>query len=225
MTDADEPIRSEPNPKWVRAHLDGEVVVDSRRSLLVWEHRWYPVWYLPEADVDERLLAAAEADGVTRRVASLPEHVHIPFDRVDAWFEEDVEVFVHPRSPEVRVDALASSRHVVIEVDGVVVADSHRPVLLFETNLPTRHYLPKADVRMDLLTPTASESACPYKGWAHYWSVQVSPDSPVHDDLAWGYRTPLPESAQVAGLVCFYDEKVDVIVDGERVDRPRTKFA
>ncbi|MFT7597630.1 MAG: hypothetical protein ACI8TP_000550 [Acidimicrobiales bacterium] len=148
--------------------------------------------------------------------------VRIEFDRLDGWFEEDVEVFVHPRSPEVRVDVLASSRRVRVSLDGVELADSSRARVLYETGLPPRYYLPKTDVRMDLLVPTESSSGCPYKGWANYWTVEVN--GTTHPDLAWGYRTPLPESVDVAGLVCFYNEKVDLEIDGEALARPRTKF-
>ena len=212
-------LRTEPNPRWIRAQLDGVTVVDTTASVFVWEHRYYPVWYLPEQAVDAGFLEAADAAEATRRIDQLPGHVHIPFDRVDSWFEEDVEVFVHPRSPEVRVDTLASSRHVQVSVDGVLVADSRRPVLLYETGLPTRYYLPKADVRMEFLASTDSETACPYKGWASYWNVQVGDDAPVHEDLVWGYRTPLPESSGIAGLVCFYTERVELTVDGVHVGR------
>ena len=128
-----------------------------------------------------------------------------------------------PRSPEVRVDALPTSRHVRVIVDGVVVADSTRSTVLYETGLPPRYYLPKNDVRMDLLTPTESTSGCPYKGWANYWTVTV--DGTEHIDLAWGYRTPLPESEPIAGLVCFYNEKVDLEIDGVLVERVKTKFS
>ena len=115
-----------------------------------------------------------------------------------------------------------STRHVRVSIDGVVIADSRRPTLLFETGLPTRYYLPKSDVRMDLLQPTDSETACPYKGWASYWNVVI--DGTVHEDLAWGYRTPLPESAPIAGLVCFYNEHVDIEVDGVAQERPSSPF-
>ncbi|MDG2112068.1 MAG: DUF427 domain-containing protein, partial [Actinomycetota bacterium] len=128
-----------------------------------------------------------------------------------------------PRSPEVRVDVLATSRHVAVAVDGEVVAESVRGRVLYETGLPPRYYLPKGDVRMDLLTPTDTETACPYKGWAEYWDVTVG--GVTHHDLAWGYRTPLPESRDVAGLVCFYNEKVDLTIDGHSLDRPSTKFS
>jgi uncharacterized protein (DUF427 family) len=130
---------------------------------------------------------------------------------MDAWFEEDEEVFTHPRDPYTRVDILPSSRHVRVEVDGLTVAESTKPTLLFETGLATRYYLPKTDVRMDLLTPTATSSHCPYKGDANYWSLALEG---AVADVAWSYRTPLPESQKIAGLVCFYPEKVDLYVDG-----------
>ncbi len=142
---------------------------------------------------------------------------------MDAWFEEDEEVFTHPRDPYTRVDILASSRHVRVEVDGVTVAESASPRLLFETGLPVRYYLPKTHVRMDLLTPTESVSHCPYKGTARWWSVHAG-DS-VHEDLAWSYPAPLPESVKIAGLIAFYNERADIYVGGVLQERPSTKFA
>ncbi len=242
-----QPVRIVSNPKWIRGSLNGKHIVDSRASLLVWEHQYYPAWYFPLADLNAELRQNGSAEptpnrgdatpydivvgdtvlpGAARRhldSEQLADFVHIEWDALDAWFEEDVEVFVHPRSPEVRIDALASSRHIKVSVDGTVVADSTSATLLFETNLPTRFYLPKVDVRMDLLRGTNTESACPYKGFAHYWSVVV--DGATNPDLAWGYRTPLPESEALAGLVCFYNEKVDIEIDGIAQERPNTKFA
>ena len=133
---------------------------------------------------------------------------------MDAWFEEDEQVFTHPRDPYTRVDILASSRHVRIEVDGVTIAESSKPTLLFETGLPVRYYLPQTHVRMDLLTPTETVTHCPYKGEAGYWSLRVGDD--IRADVAWSYRTPLLESQKIAGLVSFYTEKVDLYVDGVR---------
>ncbi len=242
-------VRIEPNPKWIRGVVKGEAVVDSRRSRFVWEHRYYPQWYFPAEDVLAELRPTGETfessnrgpgerhdlvvgDTVVPNAAWIhPEApneelrglVRIEWDALDGWFEEDVEVFVHPRSPETRVDILPSSRHIVVKVDGEVVADSTRSRVLYETGLPARYYLPQSDVRMDLLTPTDSETACPYKGWAGYWNVTVG--DTIHTDLAWGYRTPLPESQDVAGLVCFYNEKVDVIIDGVPEGQPVTKFS
>jgi uncharacterized protein (DUF427 family) len=142
---------------------------------------------------------------------------------MDAWFEEDEQVLTHPRDPYTRVDILQSSRHVRVEVDDTTVAESQNPTLLFETGLPVRYYLPKPHVRMDLLTPTDTVSHCPYKGEAEWWSVRLG--DAIHADLAWSYRTTLPESQKIVGLISFFDEKVDVYVDGTRQHRPSTKFA
>ena len=242
-------VRIEPNPKWIRGVVDGVTVIDSRNVRFVWEIPYYPAWYIPLADVAGELVVNGGmvrspsrgegtrydlvvgdrtiSDAAWRHLDSpmeeLRDLVRLEWDAMDAWFEEETEVFVHPRSPEVRVDALPSSRHVRVLIDGEVVADSHRPTILFETGLPTRYYLPKSDVRMDVLTPTDSSSACPYKGWANYWSVRVG--DAAHDDIAWGYRTPLPESEAIAGLVCFYNERVDLEIDGVALERPKTKFS
>ena len=142
---------------------------------------------------------------------------------MDEWLEEDEPVYTHPRDPYKRVDILASSRQVRVEVDGVTVADSHPPHILFETGLPPRYYLPLPDVRTELLaprtpSPTARTRARPPTGrWINGHGV--------HPDLVWIYRTPLPESQKVAGLACFYNEKVDLYIDGELQDRPRTPFS
>jgi uncharacterized protein (DUF427 family) len=140
-----------------------------------------------------------------------------------AWFEEDEEAIVHPRNPSTRVEILPTSRHVTIAIDGIVVADSHRPWFLYETYLPRRTYIPKLDVRMDLLTPSDTTSMCPYKGTARYWSIRVNGEDRA--DLAWSYPSPLRESEPIAGLVAFYDEVVDVTIDGRLQTRPRTHFA
>ncbi|MFQ5558589.1 MAG: DUF427 domain-containing protein [Acidimicrobiales bacterium] len=212
----DAAVRIEPNPKWIRAVLDGRTVVDSRAVKFVWERPYYPSWYVPAGDVHDPSLP-------TKEIEALPDHVRVRWDAVDHWFEEDVEVFVHPRDPHTRVDALASSRQVRVIIEGTTVAESTRPTILFETGLPRRFYLPPTDVRLDLLTPTDTTTACPYKGWASYWTATI--DGVEHPDVVWSYRTPLPESRTVAGLMCFFDEKVDVEVDGVAQDRPRTPFS
>lgn len=227
--------------KRVRTYFAGTKIADTTRALLVWEVPYYPTYYFPLEDVDQAALKAtsqtrrspSRGEGVLYTVAAagreaqeaalvypdspleqLKGHVRLEWQLMDAWFEEDEEVFTHPRDPYSRVDILPSSRHVRVEVDGVTVADTHRPTLLFETGLPTRYYLPKTDLRLDLMTPTATATHCPYKGQAEYWAVNG------HEDLAWSYRTPLPESQKIAGLVAFYDEKVDVFVDGVLQERP-----
>ncbi|HEX9993123.1 MAG TPA: DUF427 domain-containing protein [Acidimicrobiales bacterium] len=213
--------RMERSAKRVRAYLGGVPVVDTTRAWLVWERPWAPVYWYPAEDV------AADVVDKARRPDPADEplagHVSFAFEDVDAWFEEDEEIFAHVRDPYHRVDVLPSSRHVVVEVDGVAVADSTHAHALFETGLPTRWYLPKVDVRMDLLEPSATRTRCPYKGEASYWSVRVG--DTVHEDVVWGYPAPLPESLRIAGKVAFYDEKVDVTIDGVRQERPRSPFA
>jgi uncharacterized protein (DUF427 family) len=141
---------------------------------------------------------------------------------MDAWFEEDEEVFTHPRDPHTRVDILASSRHVRVSLEGHTIAESASPRLLFETGLPVRYYLPKTHVRMDLLQATETVTHCPYKGSAQAWSVRLG--ERLHENLAWSYPTPLLESVKIAGLIAFYNEKVDLDLDGVRQQRPSTKF-
>ena len=231
-------VRVEQGEKRIRGFLGGVLVVETTRPLLVWEKPNYPAYYFSAGDVRMELLtpdggtthspsrgdaqlftisaggrtavggAAVFADSPFE---SLRSTVRFDWSALDAWFEEDEEVYTHPRDPYTRVDILASSRHVRIEVDGVPLADTIRPTLLFETRLPTRFYVPRTDVRMELLEPSDSVTHCPYKGQAEYWSVR---GDLARRDVAWSYRTPLPESQKIAGLLCFYPEKVDVFVDG-----------
>ncbi len=149
--------------------------------------------------------------------------VRFEWDALDAWFEEDEEIFVHPRNPYVRVDALRSRSAVRIELDGVLLAESDAPVLVFETGLPTRYYVDRTDVRWEHLAPSQTRTSCPYKGTtSDYWSVRTP--TGLHEDLAWSYQFPTDAVRPVAGLVAFYDEKVDVVIDGDRQPRPTTHF-
>lgn len=242
-------VRVLPSRKRVRAYLAGELVVDTAGPLLVWEKPYYPTYYFPLRDVraelvptearehspsrgDAELLdvkaARATASGAAKRFADSPleelrDTVRLEWSAMDEWLEEDEPVYTHPRDPFTRVDILASSRHIRVEVDGVVVAESRQPRLLFETGLPTRYYLPISDTRTELLRPSTTQTHCPYKGTASYWSLEVN--GKVHEDLVWIYRTPLPESQKVAGLACFYNEKVDVYVDGVKEERPASPFS
>ncbi len=234
--------RVERHDKRVRAVFAGHVVADTTRPLLVWEVPYFPTYYLPRDDVRTELLEFTDrtrssptrgtgrighlrlgARTVTDAVTEYPEspiellrgHVRLDFAAMDAWFEEDEQIHTHPRDPYVRIDILPSTRHVRVDVDGVTVADTRGARLLFETNLPTRYYLPKPDVRLDLLEPSDKVTHCPYKGQAEYWSVRVG-ETPV-PDLVWSYPAPLPESDRIAGLVCVPQEHAEVYVDGVRV--------
>ena len=142
---------------------------------------------------------------------------------MDAWYEEDDEVYVHPRDPYKRIDVLHSSRHVRVVIAGETVAETRRPCLLFETGLPTRYYVPREDVRMDLLEPTELTTRCPYKGMASYWSVRVG--DYVAENGVWSYSDPIPECAKIKDRLCFYNERVDLYVDGELQSRPQTMWS
>ena len=186
-------VRIEDGPKRVRTYLGGELIADTTRPKLVWEVPYYPAYYFPPEDVRMELLTpnghtrhstsrgeahqftvkggdqeAEDAAGTTliHPSKSSAGLIRIDWDAMDGWFEEDEEVFVHPHDPYSRIDILHSSCHVEVEVNGVTVADTRQPTLLFETDLPTRDYLPKLDVRLDLLTPTDTTSGCAYKGFA-----------------------------------------------------------
>jgi uncharacterized protein (DUF427 family) len=242
-------VRVEQSHKRVRAYVDGEVVADTIRPFLVWEVPYYPTYYIPAEDIRATLMPTGATDrspsrgtaeifdvitgrgcaaGAARRYADSPleelrDAVRLDWAAMDEWLEEDEPVYTHPRDPYTRVDILASTRHIRVELDGVTLADSHSPKILFETGLPARYYLPLGDLRTDLMRPTDATTHCPYKGSATYWSMQVG--EKTYDDLVWTYRTPLPESQKIAGLACFYNEKVDLYVDGVRQERPRTKFS
>ena len=116
-----------------------------------------------------------------------------------------------------------AEQHVEVHVNGVKVAESDRPVLLEETGLPTRYYLPREHVRTDLLRATTSETVCPFKGQASYWSLEV--DGETHDDIVWSYETPIPDAEGITGLMTFYNERVDLVVDGKKLDRPETPYS
>lgn len=142
---------------------------------------------------------------------------------MDHWFEKYEEVYVHPRDPYKRIDVLASSRHVKMEIEGQTVADSNRPTLLLETNLPLRYYLPLQDVHMELLKSSDTITRCPYKGEAHYFSVRL--EDRLVEDIAWQYSYPTSEAKGIESHLCFYNERVDTYVDGELRDRPQTRFS
>ena len=141
-------------------------------------------------------------------------YVAFYWDRVDAWYEEEEQVFQHARDPYTRIDCLNSSRHVEVIVNGVKVADTTRPVLLFETGHGTRYYIPSIDVEMSALEPTDTSTMCPYKGPARYWSVSAGGET--FKDYVWQVSAPLPEASKIADHFCFYDERkeVEIIVDG-----------
>jgi uncharacterized protein (DUF427 family) len=151
------------------------------------------------------------------------EHLAFYWNRMDAWYEEEEQIFAHPRDPYHRVDVIESSRNVRVVIDGQTVAETKQPRLLFETGHPTRYYIPPKDVRKDLLAATATHTRCPYKGKASYWTAKIGEIELT--DIVWGYLDPIPECPRIKGYFCFFNEKVDIYVDGELQERPRTNWS
>lgn len=204
----------DPFPRRVRAVQAGETVVDSEEVQLVHVTGRLPRYSFPAADVRLEAPPDPEVDG----------HVVVPWDAVDAWFEEDERVLVHPRDPYHRIDTFSTSRRIDVRVGGVPLASSTRARALYETGLPVRWYLPRADVRLDLLERSGTVTECAYKGSARHWSVEV--DGERVEDVAWSYEDEVRrEGEPVRWLVAFYDERVDLTVDGVPQERPQTPWS
>jgi uncharacterized protein (DUF427 family) len=252
LDDTDRTVLLERSPRRVRTLLDGELIADSREMRLLHEAGRLPVYGFPHASVREGVLVPHSGEGSSphagpfRRFAirtgrrtvadaayrylgdpagapGLSELVFFDWPTMDAWFEEDEEVFKHARDPYHRVDTLHSSREVVVSLDGVELARSTRPRLLFETGLPTRYYLPRLDVRADVLRESDTHTVCPYKGVASYHSIEVG--GRRYQDLAWTYPAPVPEAPKLQGLIAFFNEKLDITVDGVLEERPRSPWS
>jgi uncharacterized protein (DUF427 family) len=241
------------SPKWVRVFLAGEKIADSKRVLLLRESGQTPVYYFPPDDVEMDFLAPTAHmtqssgkgqasywtvkvnDTVAENAAwsyadpsseasELANYIAFDWDAMEAWFEEDEQVFVHARDPYTRIDVIYSSRPVRVEIAGETVAETARPVLLFETGLPIRYYIPKIDVRMDLLVPSDAQTECPYKGTASYYTVEVE-DTQMRN-VVWYYPFPYPEIAKIQNMLAFFQEKVDdFYVDGERLLDVKTPWS
>lgn len=242
-------IKIETNPRWVRVKFGGETIADSKDVLTLHERGKLPVYYFPESDVRKDLLVKAAhsthcplkgdasywsiqvGDRLSKNAVwsyqnPIPESQAIQgyfafyWNQVDAWFEEEEEIFVHPRDPYKRVDAITSSRHIQILLNGVTVADSNRPVIVFETGVPVRYYLPKEDIRQEFFEATSLHTSCPYKGIASYLSATI--EGKTYENIVWTYPNPIAEIPQIAGLYSFYNENVDAVyVDGEKESEPK----
>jgi uncharacterized protein (DUF427 family) len=247
-------VRVEPIAKRVRAFVGGVAIADSCRVMMMFETARLGVYYFPIEDVRTDLLVATSTvvkshakgdatyysitvDGRTVENAAwrylappagCPEIANLiafHWSLMDAWFEEDNQVFVHARDPYHRIDVLDSSREVSVEVGGQVVAITRRARFLFETGLPVRYYIPEEDVRTDLLQPSQTKTACAYKGpTSQYWQATTA-DGKV-GDIAWCYDAPNPEVALIAGLIAFFNERVDAIyVDGKEMRKTQTVWS
>ena len=253
MADYPQPItpvnHMEPVPRRIRATIGATTILDTTRALYVWEWAGYPQYHIPLSDVNPDVLEDEEhtqrlSRGTARRfglrvgeqhrpaaarvytddaIAGLPGMVRFEWESMDAWFEEDEQVFVHPRSPYTRVDAIRSTRSVRVELDGVLLAESSSPVMVFETGLPTRYYLNRSEINLEHLITSSTQTSCPYKGTTSgYFSIRIG--DVVHSDLAWTYDFPTRQLLPIAGLVAFYNEKVDTVLDGIPLERPVTHF-
>jgi uncharacterized protein (DUF427 family) len=195
-------LRYEPSQRWVRAYKDGELVVDSHRPVIVWrEGKTVPQYVFHEEDVNG-------LEGERFDDPDLAGLVFVPFDAADKWLEEEEVMLGHARDPFARIDVRQSSRHVRVEKGGKLLAESDRPVLLFETGLTTRYYLPREDVVAEI-EDSDRHTICPYKGVASYYTVGGN------TDVAWYYPEPLPGVEAIKGLVAFWNERVDLFDDTE----------
>ena len=244
----------EASPRWVRAMFGGETIADSTRVMVLRRANRLPVYCFPREDVRTDLLAKTPhrsefppqgtatywsikvGDRIADNAAwgflnptdawqTLKDYLIFEWGKMDAWYEEEEEVFVHLRDPYHRVDILKSSRHVRVVVGEQTVAETRRPLLLFETGFPTRYYVPREDVHMDFLEPTDLKTRCPYKGIASsYWSIKVGDER--LENSVWSYEDPLPEAYKIKDYLCFYSERVDATyVNDELVPKPNTPWS
>ncbi len=239
----------EPTPKRVRVEVGGVTIADSRRAMMLHEGGQQPIYYFPPQDVRADVLedsdrhtrcpkkgnasyytiragGAEVKDGAWYYPDPLPgappikDLIAFYFNRMGRWLEEGEEIGVHPRDPYHRIDVLATDRHIRISLDGTLLAETDRALALFESNLPTRWYLPIEDVTAEL-EPSETVTRCPYKGTAAYYSVKVQGGK----DLVWYYEQPLDEVARIKGLVCFFNEKVDLELDSKLQERPDSPWS
>jgi len=187
----DHVVYVEPFPRRVRGVVGERTVVDSERAVLVHSPDSPPAYAFPEADVD----------GTGEPEPAAPGYVRLPWDAVDAWYEEDEQVLMHPRNPYHRVDCVRTSRRLRVEVGGATLVDTTHTMGVYETALAPRLYVARDRVRTDLLVPSATTTYCPYKGEASYWTATVG--DTVVEDVAWSYDDPLPESLSIRQMLAF----------------------
>jgi uncharacterized protein (DUF427 family) len=240
----------EPFPRRIRGSAGGETIIDSRAVRLIHEHGRLPRFLFPEHDVRTELLedSGERRDGGSKGEAriwrlrvggevreqaawdypdtpdgspSLADLFCFRWSAIDEWLEEDEPNIVHARDPYHRTDVLETSRLVRVGLDGELLAESTRARALFETSLPPRWYLPADDVGAELIE-SDFVTGCAYKGWARHRSVRVG--DRVVENLAWTYPEPRRGVEPIRGLICFYNERVDLEVDGEPLERPMTPF-
>lgn len=192
----------EPHPRRVQAVVGGRTVIDTERVLLV--HR-------TDRTLSYAFTPDVVADLPSRPVPEAPGYVEVPWDAVDTWLEEGRRLVNYPPNPYHRVDCRPTRRRLRAVIGDTVLVDTDDTLILFETAIPARLYVSPSQVRADLLRPTETSSYCNYKGVATYWAATV--DGVLHEDVAWSYEDPLPESSPIKGLLSFDPSRVDVRAD------------
>ncbi|HWX09828.1 MAG TPA: DUF427 domain-containing protein [Gaiellaceae bacterium] len=242
----------DPVPQRIRGVVAGETVVDSTNAKLLHETGHLPVYYFPDEDVRADLLVDSDTRTICPHKGEARYHSLLVGDRtvadavwyypepienapflvghkafywrlVGEWYAEDEQLFGHPRDPYARIDVYPTSRRIRVSLDGELLADTVRAKALFESNLPTRWYLPQDDVRLELLEPSSTLTRCAYKGQASYWHVRIGDE--LHEDLAWTYHEPQHDAEPARDLIAFYNERVDIEVDGQPHERPMTQWS
>lgn len=245
------PRKVEPTPRWIRVKFGEKIVVDSRNAVLLiaYDKQFRIRYYFPLEDVKTEYFEESDYKGrdgkykywhirigerfeknAAYTVVDPPEDVSdikgligFKWNAIDHWYEEEEEIFIHPRDPYKRIDIIDSSRQIKIVVDGQVIAETSKPRLLFETGLPVRYYIPIKDVNFEFIVKSDLHTGCPYKGTASYYSIKT--DKNIHKNVVWYYPDPIEESARIKNYVCFYNEKIDIYEDGVLLQRPETPFS
>ena len=253
----DGPVKTFATPKKIQILFGGIYILKTTNALYVWEHPFYPQYYVPKKELLESTKhnqfefkeiedfqsengqhvgsqctikvgnkstdkVIAFSDNLSGKAEDLRGMVKIDFGIMDQWFEEDTPIYVHPKDPFKRVDILESTRPVKVSVEGQMIAKTTTSMHLYETSLPRRFYIPFTSIDASVLRPSTTKTKCPYKGDAEYYSVEIN--GKLHEDLFWYYRNPTLESSKVVGLCCPYNERVDIELDGEKLERPKTHF-
>jgi uncharacterized protein (DUF427 family) len=243
----------EDSPRRVRAMFNGATIADSVQMKMMHETRHIPVYYFPIEDVDMSLLTRTDHsthcphkgdasywsvnvgdktaenavwtyENPMDHVPDLKGLVGIYWSEMDHWYEEDEEIVIHARDPYKRIDTVLSKRHVEVKLGGEIVASSKAATFLFETGMPTRYYIPKEDVRADVLSESDLRTGCPYKGNANYYSVDAG--GKTFENIVWYYPDPIAEIPKIKDLLCFFNEKVDAIhVDGVEIPKQRSPWS
>ncbi|MCJ1225465.1 hypothetical protein MMC12_002114 [Toensbergia leucococca] len=238
------PKKQKPSPLRIRILYNKTYIADTLSAQYVWEHDYYPVYYVPIKDINDDALkwdkpipntqegaylsTLTVGEKSTDRIlvftkGALKGLVRIEFGAVDSWLEEDTPIYIHPKDPYKRISTIPSSRTITIKIAGHTIAESSSPLFLLETELPMRFYLPPTSVNWKYLSASETVTGCPYKGDANYYNVAI--DGKEYKDIIWWYKLPTAESMLIAGKLCFYNEKVDVFIDGVEQERPKSFFS